>query len=378
MWAGSSEGAFDFQQVTIIGTGLIGGSIGLAFKENNLVGRVTCFDQNRQAALEAVKKGAADHQADTIEQAVSEADLVVLAVPVLSTTLLLREILPLVKKNTLLTDVGSTKGSIMGAVEQILPPQVYFIGGHPMAGSEESGIKGADPALLENAIYVLTPGPKTPQEQLIKLTALIEKTGAQPLVLEPLHHDRIVALASHLPHIAAATIVHSAASAKKSDLDLIRTLAAAGFRDTTRISLGNPKVWRDICLSNRWALLAALKSFKASLKTLEDYLNGPDAGGIEQYLTAACDFRKTVPHRGRGILPALFELIVMVRDTPGVLGTLTGLLGNAGINIDAIEILHVRELSGGSLRLGFRTQEQLFQAARLLQKNRYNFQIKET
>ncbi len=375
MWAGLSDSSYIFNKVALIGMGLIGGSIGLALKEKDLAANITCYDHDPATCVEAVKRGAADRSMESAVQAVQDADLVVLAVPVLSTIGLLKEILPEVKKGALLTDVGSTKGSIMAAVEQIIPPSVSYIGGHPMAGSEESGILGADPGLLENAIYVLTPGPDTPQQQLDKLSALLEKTGAQPLIIDPLSHDRIVALVSHLPHITAATLVRSAASAGNSDL--IRTLAAAGFRDTTRVSLGNPAVWRDICLSNRWALLSAIKSFKSGLETLEEYLNEPNAEAIEEYLLQARDYRSSVPHRGRGILPDLFEMIVLVRDTPGVIGKLTGLLGEAGINIDAIEILHVRELSGGSIRLGFRSREQQQRAVKLLENHGYAIHIKE-
>ncbi len=375
MLAGSSDSSAIFNRVALIGTGLIGGSIGLALKEKGLAGIITCYDRDPAACLEAVKRGAADHPAETAVQAVKDADLVILAVPVLSTIELLREILPGVKQGALLTDVGSTKGSIMAAVEQLLPPSVYYIGGHPMAGSEESGMPGADPGLLENAIYVLTPGPGTPPQQLEELSTLLEKAGAQPLVLDPLSHDRLVALVSHLPHITAATLVRSVASA--GDSEMIRTLAAAGFRDTTRVSLGNPAVWRDICLSNRWALLSAIKSFKANLEALEEYLTEPNADAIEEYLLQARDYRSSVPHRGRGILPEIFDIIVLVRDTPGVIGKLTGLLGEAGINIDAIEILHVRELSGGSIRLGFRSREQQQQAVKLLESHKYAVHVKE-
>lgn len=377
MWADSSENDYIFKRVALIGTGLIGGSLGWALKENNLAGHIICYDLNPEASLEALKKGAADYRAKTINEAVDEADLIVLAVPVLGTIETLKEILPLVKKNTLITDVGSTKGAIMGAIEQILPPGVHYIGGHPMAGSEESGIKGADPALLENAIYVLTPGPGVPKSVLEKLSLLLEKTGAQPLVLDPLHHDRIVALVSHLPHVVAATLVRSVALSGDEDSELIRTLAAAGFRDTTRVALGSPEIWRDICLSNRWALLTAIKKFKANLSFIEEYLNEIDKEAIEKYLSQARDYRRLIPYRGRGILPDLFEMVVMVRDKPGVIGHLTGLLGEAGINIDAIEILHVRELSGGSIRLGFRKTEQLSQAAELLGRHGYNYHIKD-
>jgi prephenate dehydrogenase len=372
--AGSSENTVYFQQVALIGTGLIGGSIGMALRENNLAAHITCYDRDPGAALEAVACGAADAFAETAVLAVKDTDLVILAVPVLSTIEIIKEILPALKEGVLITDVGSTKGSVMAAVEQLLPSFAEYIGGHPMAGSEEAGIKGADPGLLENAIYVLTPGLQTSSATVEKLSAMLEGTGAQPLILDPLSHDRVVALVSHLPHITAATLVQSVAGA--GDLELIRTLAAGGFRDSTRIALGNPEVWRDICISNRWALISALKSFRASLDKLEQYLTEPNADAVQEYLLQARDYRKTIPHRGRGILPELFDIIVLVRDTPGVIAKLTGLLGDEGVNIDAIEILHVRELAGGSIRLGFRNREQQQQALKLLKSKGYRTNVK--
>lgn len=358
-----------FDKAALIGTGLIGGSIGLALREKKMVKIITCYDRDPEAAAEAVALSAADRVVKSAAEAVKDADLIILAVPVLSTLDILKEILPEVKDGALITDVGSTKGSIMATVEKLLPQSVSYIGGHPMAGSEESGIRGADPALLENAIYVLTPGPGTPENVIKKFTDLIEGTGAQPLILDPLAHDRMVAMVSHLPHISAAALVQSVAGA--GDIELIRTLAAGGFRDSTRIALGNPEVWRDICVSNRWALLSALKIFKQSLETIENYLKEPNAEAVEEFLTQSRDYRNSIPHRGRGILPEVYDVIVLVRDSPGVIGKITTLLGEEGINIDAIEILHIRELSGGSIRLGFRSREQQNKALKVLNSQGY-------
>ncbi len=375
MWGNSfSQPEKYFARAALIGTGLIGGSIAMALREQELVGEVIGYDRNSKAAAHAVERGAIDKTACTLVEAVKEADLVILAVPVLSTLEILKEISTAVKRGTLITDVGSTKARLMEAVETLLPEGVTFIGGHPMAGSEESGIAGADPALLENAIYVLTPGSQAAQEYTDKLAGMVSAIKAQPLIIEPLEHDRIVALVSHLPHLSAAALVQSVAGT--DDLELIKTLAAGGFRDSTRIALSNPDIWRDIFISNRWALLAALKRYKKSITDLECYLNDLNAEGLEEYLQQARDYRRTIPHRGRGILPEVYDLIVLVRDTPGIIGKITTLLGDAGINIDAIEILHVRELAGGSIRIGFKTKDCRKQAVGLLQQHGYRFHVK--
>jgi len=372
---GSCNNGYFFSKAALLGTGLIGGSIGIALRERRLVEKIVGYDSDRQACLEAVRKGAADTAAETAIEAVKGADLVILAVPVLSTVVLLEEILPALKKNTVVTDVGSSKGWIMDAVEKLMPGSAFFIGGHPMAGSEESGISGAEPALLENAIYVLTPPPHFPEALLKKVLNMIEETGAQPLVLEPATHDRIVAFVSHLPHMTAAALVQSVSGS--DDMELVRTLAAGGFRDSTRIALGNARLWRDICISNRQALMDAFKAFRRSFDSIQKYLEENNEEAVEEYLQQARDYRKNIPHRGRGILPELYEIVVLVRDTPGVIGHLAGLLGNAGINIDSIEILHVRELAGGSIRLGFRKKDQQQQALNLLNEKGFVAHSKE-
>ncbi len=375
MSAGSSDHRFHFNKVALIGAGLIGGSITIALRERKLVSEVNCYDLNQEACREAVKRGAADYFSETVIEAVRDADLIILAVPVLKILELFKEILPAVKKGVLITDVGSTKGAIMAAVEQILPPSVHYIGGHPMAGSEESGIGGADPALLENAIYVLTPGPETPKPVYDNLCQMISKMGAEPIIIDPLNHDRVVALVSHLPHLAAATLVQCVTDA--GEKELIHTLAAGGFRDSTRIALGNPDVWRDICISNRWALLAALKGFRKNLDSVEKILTEQDGDAIHEYLLRAREYRSSIPHRGRGILPEIYELIVLVRDNPGAIGKLTMLLGESEVNIDAIEVIHVRELEGGSIRLGFRDQGTCQKAYKILITNGYTAHIRK-
>ncbi|HHX87882.1 MAG TPA: prephenate dehydrogenase/arogenate dehydrogenase family protein, partial [Firmicutes bacterium] len=163
---------------------------------------------------------------------------------------------------------------------------------------------------------------------------------------------RAVAVVSHLPHLVAAALAGSASSSDKTEL--IRTLAAGGFRDTTRIALGNPEIWRDICISNSAAILQAMADFKRVFKQLYCLVDQQEAGKVEEFLQQAREFRRSVPHRGRGILPELYEIVVLVPDTPGMIGELASLLGEAGINISSIEILHARELEGGSIRLGFR------------------------
>lgn len=367
MSAGVSSRGPVYRRAALVGTGLIGGSLGIRLRERRLVREIVGYDRDPGALAQARERGAVDRAAASAPAAATGAELVILAVPVLSTAALAREILPALPRGALVTDVGSTKGGVMRAAAPLFASRgVYFIGGHPMAGSEESGIEGADPALLENAIYVLTPAAGVPRETVATFFEFIRATGAQPLLLDPEKHDRVAAAVSHLPHLLAACLVESAA--RIGETELVRTLAAGGFRDTTRIALGNPEIWRDICLSNHDAVLAGLEAFTAVAGELREALRCADGPALERFFRRVRDFRRGVPHRGRGILPDLYEVVVLVPDTPGVIGRVAGLLGAEGINIASIEILHVRELEGGSVRLGFRAEEHREAALRLLRE----------
>lgn len=371
----SNQGAPFYDRTAIIGTGLIGGSMGIRLRERRLVEMVVGYDQSEAALEQALARGAVDCCAKSAREAVAGAELVIMAVPVLSIAALVEEIEPALAPGSVITDVGSTKLEVTRAVEKILPRNTCFIGGHPMAGSEESGIAGAEPALLENAIYVLTPGKSAPPQEVKRLTRLLEAAGAQPLVLDPAGHDALAAYVSHLPHLAASALVDSVMRFGK--VDLVLALAAGGFRDTTRVALGNPALWRDICLSNRRVLARALTDFSQSINELAGHLAAGDGAALEEYLNRAREFRRRVPRRGRGILPDLHEVMVLVPDVPGVIGRLAGLLGDAGINIASIEILHVREMEGGSVRLGFRDHPGQEQALAVLKAAGYRAFKKE-
>lgn len=363
-----SKGTF-YGRVALLGTGLIGGSLGIRLRERRLVKEVIGYDRDPDSLRLARERGAIDRAAPSLEEAVRGARLIILAVPVLSMTALVEQVRPALQMGAVISDVGSTKAEVVSRLSSLIPPETYFIGGHPMAGSEEAGISHADPAMLENAIYVLTPAGNTPPEAVDRLASLVKATGAQPLILDPVEHDRVVALVSHLPHLVAAALAGSVSRGARTEL--IRTLAAGGFRDTTRVALGNPEIWRDICISNAAAILEAMAGFEVAFKELAGLVERREARPMEKVLQKARDFRRSIPHRGRGILPELYEIAVLVPDNPGVIGELASLLGRAGINILSIEILHVRELEVGSLRLGFRESSHRQAALELLREKGY-------
>ena len=354
------------EKLAIIGLGLIGGSLGLALLQRGLAREVTGYDRDPATIEEAFSLGAINRRASSLEEAVEHAGIVILAVPVGSLSQVARSIAACLAPGTIVTDTGSVKGAVVRELESILPPGVFYVGGHPMAGSERAGIKAADCYLLENAFYVLTPTPATDRGALQRLEVLFQAMGARVMPLDAEEHDLVVAGISHLPHLLAVSLMQAAGKlAQEHPLTLM--LAAGGFRDTTRIAAGEPALWRDIFLHNRQAILTLLKSWRLQVEALEEMILQSDGDNLEAALQQACRLRSQVPARQKGLLPDLHELVVTVPDRPGVIGAMATALGNAGINIIDIEILRVREGEGGSIRLGFTTAAAAAAALEVLQ-----------
>ncbi|MCL6609918.1 MAG: prephenate dehydrogenase [Peptococcaceae bacterium] len=355
-----------FGKAAVVGVGLIGGSLGMAIRSRSLAGEVIGIGRSPEALQAALDHGAVDRVSLSYGD-LSGCDLVIVAVPVGSTAGVLRQMSPHLTPGVLVTDVGSTKVRIVEESRSVLPQGAVFIGGHPMAGSEKEGVAGADPYLFENAFYVITPGPETPEDSLRKLIGMVEGIGAKPVLMDPVDHDLSVAAVSHLPHLVAATLVNCLFDFPGSGK--MSLLAAGGFRDTTRIAAGNPGMWRDIFMTNREFILKALSAFSKRLDEFREAVESGDDLKIYHLLDRARTLKAGMPARTRGYLPALWEIVVTVPDRPGIIGLMAGILGNAGINISDIEILRVREGEGGTIRLAFATGEEQDRAAALLNES---------
>ncbi len=267
-----------FDTVAVAGVGLIGGSLGLALRSRGLARRVVGLVR-RQATVEAaIALGALD-AGSTDPSIVRGAELIVLAPPVLTMPAIAAEIAPHLTAGSLVTDVGSTKSRLVRELPLILPPAVAFVGGHPMAGSEKGGVEAARADLFEGAVYVLTPVAETDAPSLARMAGLVRALGAVPVEMEPALHDEAVARISHLPHVAAA-VVAEAAIAGTLPLDILRLLVAGGFKTTTRIAASPPEMWRDICLTNREAMLDVLSQAAARLDSFREALQGADGPAL--------------------------------------------------------------------------------------------------
>lgn len=264
-----------FGRVAILGLGLMGASLGLALREAAVAEVVAGYDRAPGVAARARERCAITDACASVEGAVGGADLVVLAVPVLAMRDVLAKIAPYLKHGALVTDLGSTKAQVLAWAAASVPGSAHFIGGHPMAGAERSGVEAALPALYRGCVWCLTPAPETPSEALAVLIRMAERLGARPLVLDAEAHDDAVAAISHLPLLAAVALTTVAAD--RADWGLAQRLAAGGFRDTTRVAAGDPRMARDICLTNREPLLAALDAYLAELRALRLLIAAGDA-----------------------------------------------------------------------------------------------------
>jgi prephenate dehydrogenase len=267
-----------FQTVAIVGVGLIGGSLGIALRERRLAARVIGIARREATVAEALSVGAIDEGSLDL-QAVSEAELVVLAPPVLSIPPLVEAMAPHLREGAVLTDVGSTKGALLRELSLLVPAHADLVGGHPMAGSEQGGVLASRGDLFEGSVYVLTRAPRTRPENVERLARMARALGANPVELEADLHDDAVARISHLPHVVAAALAEATGESALAG-DVLRLLVAGGFKSTTRIASSPPEMWRDICLTNRDAILAALADFEGALAQFRRALETDDGEAL--------------------------------------------------------------------------------------------------
>ncbi|WP_151703988.1 bifunctional prephenate dehydrogenase/3-phosphoshikimate 1-carboxyvinyltransferase [Nitrincola alkalilacustris] len=277
---------YAIDRVLVIGLGLIGGSFARALRSRGIVREVVGYDRNADEAALGVKLGVIDRSADDLAQAVGEADLVMLAVPVKVMEAVLAAVEPHLKPHTLLTDVGSTKANLVTAARSIfsvIPPT--FVPGHPIAGAEKSGVRASDADLFERHKVILTPLPETDSHATLQIARLWQSIGAEVLQMDVDRHDQVLAATSHLPHMLAFSLVDTLAH-EEENTDIFR-YAAGGFRDFTRIAASDPVMWHDVCLANRDALLKQMDQFTNGLARLRQAIVAGDSQSLLGIFTRA-------------------------------------------------------------------------------------------
>lgn len=354
----------------LIGLGLIGGSIAGGLRDSSY--RITGWDLDEDRCETALDRGLIEetYPPEELPRSVSG---VILAIPVPEMSTVTKKIVNGTARPEFITDVGSTKEQICNDMDDLLPDDVSFVGAHPMAGSENSGLDASDPILFENAICVITPS-TTEQRYLLDVIQIWEELGAHILEMSPSAHDRSVAYVSHLPHLNAAGLLLGAESVSGYE-DILLPLAAGGFRDTTRVAEGDPDLWRDIFQTNREQITDSIDNFLDILKEARRLIESENWGAITEWLESAREVRDKIPEKTKGMLGTLFELKLMAPDKPGILAEITGILADASVNISDIEVLRVREGEQGTLRLRFRRKKELEQARSLLSETREEIEI---
>ena len=358
-----SEPNFSEVTIAIIGVGLIGGSLGLAFKRIG-IGKHIIGVSREETVDRAKDHGAIDEGFgyEDLASAVREADFIFLCTPISRILDLLPDCLDAAKSGSVITDVGSTKRAVVDAANAHDRRDVAFIGGHPMAGSEWKGIDAADPFLFQNALYVLTPSAGTERGQVDRLAEMVSRIGAHVLELEPDTHDRVAAVVSHLPQMMAIALVGLVGGLNEKD-GLPLKMAAGGFRDMTRIASSPYDMWRDICRTNAVPIRETIAAYISALAALKDRI---EDDALENDFDYANEVRERIPKDSKGFLNPLYELLLVVEDKPGVIANVSTSLFAAGISIKDIEVLKVREGEGGTLRLGFGTSEDRERAGQIL------------
>jgi prephenate dehydrogenase len=298
-----------FSKVAIVGVGLIGGSLAISMREKGLAGEIIGVGRGLANLEKALKLGVVDSFTHDISQAVKDADLVVVAVPVVSSIDIIREALGSMKSGALLTDVGSVKGALIDEIECAIPDGVDVVWGHPIAGTEHSGVEAAFSGLYDGKITVITPTKNSSVPALEAVTFIWESAGSEVLLMDAQAHDEILGAVSHLPHIAAFSLVNAIADLEDDRGDILR-FSAGGFRDFTRIASSSPKMWRDICALNSTSLLSVIEGFQKSLTKLKALIEDKDFDALEADFLRAKELRDSLPDKkGKDVKSATVKAV---------------------------------------------------------------------
>lgn len=337
----------ELERVTIIGLGLIGGSLARALRAKTGISEIIAVDSDSTTLGLALEQGIIDKGLSAPDSSVYSSDIIFICTPVKQVLAYIDILTPETGDTTIITDVCSTKSEIMEYVER-MQEAPCFIGGHPMAGTERSGFANSFAHLFENAYYVLTPASGASSESVRTLSSVVESIGAIPLVMTAEEHDRAAGSISHLPHVLAAALVNLV---RKADMGSgkMQALAAGGFRDITRIASSNPGLWESIVLSNKQQILLLLRHFDNIVDEFAGYLENECSAEIYDFFSQAGKFRDSMSDHGRGLLPAVHKLIVDVQDKPGIIGEIATILGHNNINIKNINVANSREFEQGCL-----------------------------
>lgn len=357
------------KKIGFIGLGLIGGSIAKAIRQYHPDYSITAFDKNKETLALATQESVIDVAAAHIDDSFRGCSYIFLCSPVSYNNAYLKQVAEYLDGTCILTDVGSVKTSIHTEVER-LGLGNSFIGGHPMAGSEKSGYPNSKAMLIENAYYILTPTPEVAKEKVNEFSDFIESLKALPVLLDFHQHDQITGTISHLPHIIAASLVCLVRDTDTKD-ELMKQLAAGGFKDITRIASSSPTMWQHICLKNKENISRILQQYIEMLQTAKKAVDTEDEQALYQLFDSSRNYRNSIPGGSSGPIKKVFAVYCDIIDEAGGIATIATILASNNINIKNIGIIHNREFEEGVLRIEFYDDASSKKAAELLQKYRY-------
>ena len=355
--------------VGIVGLGLIGGSLAISLKHKDAMVNIIAYDRLEEPLLKAMEDGSIDHYTKKINENFTACDTVFICVPAAEAAEVMEQLRRYVKRGATVSDVCSVKADICGMARKY-KDEFTFIGGHPMAGSEEAGYGAARRYLFENAYYLLTPYEDTPEDRLTELTGLVRKTGAIPLVLSPEAHDFMVGAISHVPHVVAMALVNAVSKCCGSN-DMVLSLASGGFKDITRIASSSPKMWNDISIKNKDNIFKILEQFKEIISVYEDMLASGSQDGISALFQEAKSYRDSFSSAGRH--SGTHTVRADIEDRPGALSLITTAFAFNSINIKNIGIANNRDFDGGILEIMVENSGDVDRAAEVLRSN--GFQV---
>ncbi|MBU4174880.1 MAG: prephenate dehydrogenase [Actinobacteria bacterium] len=366
----------NFKKVAIIGTGLMGGSLSMALKAHPGVGHVAVYDISPDARLKARELEISDEVTGSPGEAVRGCDLLFLATPISAMVKVVHEVSGDLPAGAIISDLGSAKLETAAALGDATPPGMHYVGGHPMTGSEQSGVEFASADLFRNCYYILTPTVDTDSEAFRRLHGLITDMGARVISMDPETHDKAMATVSHTPHMLSLLLMDMAGKQYK-EMKSLFTVAAGGFRDMTRIAASSPDVWVDICMENRKFIVQRLLEYGFGITELIDMLENRDRVKLEELFRRARRARAELSVKAGREIDELFEVSLPVTDRPGVISEVSTAVGSLGINIEDVEIVHPLEGETGILTLRILGREQAGEARDRLEFLGYKAAVRE-
>ncbi|MDD3218983.1 MAG: prephenate dehydrogenase [Lachnospiraceae bacterium] len=355
--------------IGFVGLGLIGGSLAKALKKKKPEITLVAYDKDLTALTCAMKEGIIDTICNDIDQTFAQCDYIFLCAPV-SYNLENLKLLKDIKKGTcILTDVGSVKGNIHEVVHD-LGLDDCFIGGHPMAGSEKTGFSNSTDHLVENAYYILTPAGEVNLDAISDYMQLVADMGAIPLILTYEEHDLITAAVSHLPHIIASSLVNLV-EAMDSEDEHMKSIAAGGFKDITRIASSSPEMWEQICLTNQPNISKVLDAYIKYLISIRVTLDNKNGEDLYNMFANSREYRDSLPNSSSGPIKKAYIIYCDIVDQAGAIATIATILACNAISIKNIGIVHNREFEEGVLKIEFYDETACGNAVEVLKSNRY-------